>query len=286
MNAQHRRALPRKRRTGPGVRHGRRPACRLVSVSTRRADFLFLLQRMSRKVLRRSRRGSATRRRARQRLPLGQSTHARCTRRFARWPAPARYAAWRWSRCLHRRKPRPIPSLRICAAGCGSGAILALPVVVLEMGAAFDRAGSLSEPVDIELGPDDFGDAGRAVGGLALLRAWMEFHRHSKSRYVHAHCDGYGRCLGVQRRRDPLSRNIPCWHSATGGGAVAVYFEAAAVITVLVLLGQVLELRARESTSGAIRALLDLAPKIAAPHPERRPGERRCSSIRSMPATG
>src|SRR5580704_8839229 len=46
-------------------------------------------------------------------------------------------------------------------------------------------------------------------------------------------------------------------------GAVAVYFEAAAVITVLVLLGQVLELRAREATSGAIRALLDLAPKAA-----------------------
>ena len=46
-------------------------------------------------------------------------------------------------------------------------------------------------------------------------------------------------------------------------GSVAVYFEAAAVITVLVLLGQVLELRARESTGGAIRALLDLAPKTA-----------------------
>ena len=46
-------------------------------------------------------------------------------------------------------------------------------------------------------------------------------------------------------------------------GIVAVYFEAAAVITVLVLLGQVLELRAREQTSGAIRALLDLAPKTA-----------------------
>ncbi len=46
-------------------------------------------------------------------------------------------------------------------------------------------------------------------------------------------------------------------------GAVAVYFEAAAVITVLVLLGQILELRAREQTSGAIRALLDLAPKTA-----------------------
>ena len=45
--------------------------------------------------------------------------------------------------------------------------------------------------------------------------------------------------------------------------AVAIYFEAAAVITVLVLLGQVLELRAREQTGGAIRALLDLAPKTA-----------------------
>jgi Cu+-exporting ATPase len=47
------------------------------------------------------------------------------------------------------------------------------------------------------------------------------------------------------------------------GGEVAVYFEAAAVITTLVLLGQVLELRARGRTSGAIKALLGLAPKTA-----------------------
>ena len=47
------------------------------------------------------------------------------------------------------------------------------------------------------------------------------------------------------------------------GGAVSTYFEAAAVITVLVLLGQVLELRARDQTSGAIKALLNLAPKTA-----------------------
>ncbi|MBI3065424.1 MAG: heavy metal translocating P-type ATPase [Deltaproteobacteria bacterium] len=46
-------------------------------------------------------------------------------------------------------------------------------------------------------------------------------------------------------------------------GEVGVYFEAAAVITTLVLLGQVLELRARSRTSGAIRALLGLAPKTA-----------------------
>ncbi|MFD1985254.1 heavy metal translocating P-type ATPase [Mesorhizobium newzealandense] len=47
------------------------------------------------------------------------------------------------------------------------------------------------------------------------------------------------------------------------GGAVPVYFEAAAVIVALVFLGQVLELRAREMTGSAIRALLDLAPKTA-----------------------
>jgi P-type Cu+ transporter len=46
-------------------------------------------------------------------------------------------------------------------------------------------------------------------------------------------------------------------------GAAPVYFEAAAVITTLVLLGQVLELRARQRTSGAIRALLNLAPQQA-----------------------
>jgi Cu+-exporting ATPase len=53
-------------------------------------------------------------------------------------------------------------------------------------------------------------------------------------------------------------------HSFRGhGGSVSVYFEAAAVIVALVFLGQVLELRARERTGSAIRALLDLAPKTA-----------------------
>ena len=46
-------------------------------------------------------------------------------------------------------------------------------------------------------------------------------------------------------------------------GTIATYFEAAGVITTLVLLGQVLEMRAREQTGGAIRALLNLAPKLA-----------------------
>jgi Cu+-exporting ATPase len=52
-------------------------------------------------------------------------------------------------------------------------------------------------------------------------------------------------------------------HSMSHGGMPPVYYEAAAVIVTLVLLGQVLELRARSATSGAIRALLGLAPKTA-----------------------
>lgn len=53
-------------------------------------------------------------------------------------------------------------------------------------------------------------------------------------------------------------------HSFRGhDGSVALYFEAAAVITTLVLLGQILELQARQSTSGAIRALLELTPPVA-----------------------
>ncbi len=58
---------------------------------------------------------------------------------------------------------------------------------------------------------------------------------------------------------------LPEWlpESVRPGGRVALYYEAAAVITTLVLIGQVLELRARSATSGAIRALLGLAPKTA-----------------------
>lgn len=52
-------------------------------------------------------------------------------------------------------------------------------------------------------------------------------------------------------------------HSMRHGGAPPVYFEAASVIVTLVLLGQVLELRARDATSGAVRALLGLSPKLA-----------------------
>ena len=63
------------------------------------------------------------------------------------------------------------------------------------------------------------------------------------------------------RRRSRPASSRPGFAARTAPSPV--YFEAAAVITVLVLLGQVLELRAREQTGGAIRALLNLAPKTA-----------------------
>ena len=66
------------------------------------------------------------------------------------------------------------------------------------------------------------------------------------------------------------------------GGAVPVYFEAAAVITTLVLLGQVLELRARSATGRAIRALLGLAPKTARRGRRRRRRGGRCRSSMSQ----
>ena len=70
------------------------------------------------------------------------------------------------------------------------------------------------------------------------------------------------------------------------GGGVAIYFEAAAVITTLALLGQVLELRAREQTGGAIRALLDLAPKTARRVRAGRRGGGRRARTRSRSAIG
>ena len=78
-----------------------------------------------------------------------------------------------------------------------------------------------------------------------------------------------------------LSGRVPSGHD----GKPNVYFEAAAVITTLVLLGQVLELRARGRTSGAIRALMGLAPKTARRLSARRHRGRRAPRRPSAPAT-
>ena len=106
-------------------------------------------------------------------------------------------------------------------------------------------------------------DAGRAVGRLAVLRALPRLAREPQPEHVHA---------DRARRRGRVRSTAwsPCSRpgssrprSAATTAASAVYFEPAAVIVTLVLLGQVLELRARGRTGAAIRALLKLAPKRA-----------------------
>jgi P-type Cu+ transporter len=99
-------------------------------------------------------------------------------------------------------------------------------------------------------------------GGLPFFqRGWASVTHRSLNMFTLIAL-GTGAAYGFSVVATLLPGVLP--HSLRGhGGQVPVYFEAAAVITVLVLLGQVLELRARSSTSSAIRSLLGLAPKTA-----------------------
>src|SRR3546814_2766299 len=98
--------------------------------------------------------------------------------------------------------------------------------------------------------------------GVPLVeRAWLSIRNKSLNMFTLI-AMGTGVAWGYSMIAAIAPQIVPAAFRAADG-AVAVYFEAAAVITVLVLLGQVLELRARETTSGAIRALLDLTPKLA-----------------------
>ena len=99
------------------------------------------------------------------------------------------------------------------------------------------------------------------AGWPFFMRAWASLVHRSLNMFT---LIALG--TGVAWTYSVIAMLKPEWFPETfrsGAGTVAVYYEAAAVITVLVLLGQVLELRAREHTSGAIRALLDLSPKTA-----------------------
>ncbi len=107
------------------------------------------------------------------------------------------------------------------------------------------------------------GDAGSSLGRMAVFSTWMEFHPQSPSEHVHADRAGNRQRIFIQPGRNALLPNIfPATFQAHNGG-VEVYFETSAIIVTLVLLGQVLELRARKQTGSAIRALLDLSPKTA-----------------------
>ncbi|OHD08081.1 MULTISPECIES: heavy metal translocating P-type ATPase [unclassified Sphingopyxis] len=142
------------------------------------------------------------------------------------------------------------------------GLLLALPVVALEMGGHLTglheyvgRQTSnwvqmlLATPVVLWAGWPFF------------ERAWLSIRNKSLNMFTLI-AMGTGVAWGYSMIAATAPQIFPAAFRAADG-SVAVYFEAAAVITVLVLLGQVLELRARETTSGAIRALLDLTPKLA-----------------------
>jgi Cu+-exporting ATPase len=142
------------------------------------------------------------------------------------------------------------------------GLLLSLPVVVLEMGGhVVDLHGLISQSTSNLL---QFILATPVVlwaGWPFFVRGWQSLVTRNLNMFT---LIAMG--TGVAFLYSVVATLAPgLFPSALRGhdGAVAVYFEAAAVITVLVLLGQVLELRAREQTSGAIRALLDLAPKVA-----------------------
>jgi hypothetical protein len=169
-----------------------------------------------------------------------------------------------------------------------------VPVFVLEMGGHLTGARPSDRPEqDIELDPVRAGDAGGAVGGLAVLRARLGIAqtRNLNMFTLIAMGTGVAGPTAWWRRSRPGSSR----RRSALDGAVAVYFEAAAVITVLVLLGQVLELRARERTqrrsarcsiwrprlraasapTAATRSHARLVGRRHAPRPPRREGAGR-----------
>ena len=142
------------------------------------------------------------------------------------------------------------------------GLALALPVVLLEMGQHLFDLHMLIAPTTgswIQL----------VLATPVVLWAGYPFFERGWASLVSRHLNMFtliAMGTGTAWIYSVVATVAPSLFPATfrsGDGAVDVYFEAAAVITVLVLLGQVLELRAREQTGGAIRTLLDLAPKTA-----------------------
>ena len=141
-------------------------------------------------------------------------------------------------------------------------AALTLPVFVLAMSEMIP-----GQPVQRVLGPSIPWIQLVLASPVVLWGGWPFFQRGWAS-IVHRHLNMFTLIAigtGAAYLYSVVATLFPGVfpHTFRHGGQVPVYFEAAAVITTLVLLGQVLELRARSATSSAIRALLGLAPKTA-----------------------
>ena len=155
------------------------------------------------------------------------------------------------------------PELRDMTRRFWTGLVLTLPVAALEMGGHILNIGHLVAPqmsnwIQLVLATPVVLWAGWPF----FVRAWASLVNRSLNMFSLIAL-GTGAAWVYSIVATILPGLFPQELRSLEGGAVPVYFEAAAVITVLVLLGQVLELRAREKTSGAIKALLDLAPKTA-----------------------
>jgi P-type Cu+ transporter len=156
----------------------------------------------------------------------------------------------------------PNPELADMTRRFWIGLVLALPVMVLEMGGHFAGPHNWVEPTLSNYIQFAFATP------VVLWAGWPFFVRGAQS-LVTRNLNMFtliGMGVGVAYGYSLIATFAPGIFPDAfrgHGGAPAVYFEAASMITVLVLIGQVLELRAREATSGAIKALLNLAPKTA-----------------------
>src|SRR6516164_8326520 len=162
-----------------------------------------------------------------------------------------------------RGETGPSPELLDMTRRFWIGAALAVPTVILEMGAHFPGLNLhhyVSPQISIWL---QFLFATPVVlwaGWPFFVRGWASVRNRSLNMFSLIAL-GVGAAFLYSLAATFAPGLFPV--SLRQDGVIPVYYEAAAVITVLVLLGQVLELRAREQTGSAIRALLNLAPKTA-----------------------
>lgn len=154
------------------------------------------------------------------------------------------------------------PELREMSRRLWIGFLLSMPILMIEMGADFLNvkrqvtSHNASLVVMMLSTLVVFG-----AGWPIFMRGWVSIKRHKPNMFTLIAMGA-----GIAWIYSVCGTVVPDWFPAElrdVDGSVASYFEAAAVIVVLVLLGQVLELKARDKTSSAIKALLGLAPKTA-----------------------
>ena len=131
------------------------------------------------------------------------------------------------------------------------------------MGGHLARARSPGRPDCLELDPARARHAGRAVGRLAVLRARLAIARHAQPQHVHADRHGDRRRLALQRGRDDRARSSSRRPSAAWTARSPSISRRRPSSRCWCCSGRCWSSARRQTTSGAIRALLDLAPKTA-----------------------